>query len=145
MLFKAKINSRTHRIPAQFSTLLVKCLHIHWCDGWNWTREFHPFWQRVLKATLFVKGFLWATLFVKGYWTHPFCQGSQSSSAAWPNPGLQSWRCKSTKYFWLSFWQTLVALLPKLMLWPITDICPTKSSALCFVEELPAFCQGPIV
>ena len=66
---------------------------------------------------------------------HTFCQGVQPfdkvstpKGHSHPLADCQSQAC--TKYTCMSFVQTLVALFPKLTLWPVTDICPTKGSAL---------------
>ena len=72
------------------------------------------FWQEAVHGSQFCQ---WA-------------QGSESSSASVPKPGLVSCKRKSIKYFCVSFWQTVVATFPKLIERPTTLIWPTKSSAL---------------
>ena len=66
---------------------------------------------------------------------HTFCKGVQPfdkvptpKGHSHPLADCQARPC--TKYICMSFVQTLVASFPKLTLWPMTDICPTKDSAL---------------
>ena len=110
----AKINRKSKRFQLLFCITFghLRCSTFLW--KWGVKLNANLFWQEVAHGS-------------------PFCQwvqGSASSSASVPKPGLVSCKCKSIKYFCVSFWQTLVAAFPKLTECPTTLIWPTKSSAL---------------
>jgi len=128
-----------HLLP-RCSNLLPRCSHLLSRCPHTFCQGVHTFCQGV--HTPFVKvsthllprcSYLLSRCSHEG--AHTFCQGVQPfdkvstpKGHSHPLADCQSQAC--TKYICMSFVQTLVALFPKLTLWPMTDICPTKDSAL---------------